>query len=69
MRRGPMKRGKPMTDPEYQFTEWLEQLQSVCTRHGWPEDYVSQCGSEAWREMFEDGLTPKEAFYEEATCD
>jgi len=31
-------------------------------------DYVRQTGSDCWREMFDTGLTPSEAAYEEATA-
>ena len=43
------------------FEQWWKQLQSIGEKEGYPIDY----GKEAFKEMYEDGLSPQEAFWEE----
>lgn len=50
---------------EDEFTKWLVDLQALFTAADWPSDYVESCGSDCWREGFDDGLSPQEQFDEE----
>jgi hypothetical protein len=54
------------------FETWKRQLAVELAKvFGMPEpadSYVTQCGDECWREMYDDGLSPADAAYEEANA-
>jgi len=52
--------------PVINFDEWLVQLKAELTRlFGDGEEYVRQTGLDCWKEMFDEGLSAKEAAHEE----
>jgi hypothetical protein len=51
------------------FEDWIVALDQEFQKIGWGyERYMQQTGSECWREMFDDGLTPSEAVSEELSA-
>jgi hypothetical protein len=49
------------------FNQWLKQLDRVAKEYGYEESMIKQTGTECWRDYFNDGLTPIEAFIEDLT--
>lgn len=54
------------------FSDWLKVLKRLIKEDmmNWagqvePYDYVAQTGEECWKEMYDDGLSPAEAWQEE----
>lgn len=47
------------------FEDWLVLVQRAFTDAGWDPDYVKRCGSESWRDFYDDGFAPSEVFDEE----
>jgi len=43
------------------FDEWWEALQAIGNKEGWPIDY----GKEAFKEMYEEGVSVEDAFWDE----
>lgn len=52
------------------FEEWKIELEAELSRVFAMDgaEYVRQTGEECWREMFNEGLSPKEAVSEEASA-
>lgn len=52
-----------------QFKEWLAEIDKLASKAGAFDDptksYVGQTGDECWRTMWEDGMSPSEAWAEE----
>jgi len=57
---------QPMT-----FEDWCAQLSvlSAAEPHRYGPDAVESCGAEAWRDYFDNGYSPEDAWAEDGTCD
>lgn len=50
------------------FQQWLCEIDRLAAVEGCATPYTQQTGSECWREQFEAGVTPAEAWREEKYC-
>lgn len=46
------------------FEEWCDEFDRIASKEG-AGDYTKKCGRESFKEMFEDGLSPDDAWLEE----
>lgn len=53
----------PEADPA--FTAWLAEVDAELVKLGFEGSYTKMTGAECWREMFTDGMSPKDAAREE----
>lgn len=55
--------------PDLDFEDWLKEIDEIYRDNGYEDDsndsYVDQTGEEYWAEMYENGLSPMEAYLEE----
>lgn len=49
---------------EITFDEWLTELQGLFARIEYPE-YISQTGNDCWKEYYDNGDSPDDAFFTE----
>lgn len=47
------------------FELWLAELDALAAAEGCDTPYTQQTGPECWRESYDDGMTPAEAWAEE----
>ncbi len=47
------------------FNQWLKKLDKVAKEYGYEESMVKQTGTECWKDYFDDGYSPYEAFIED----
>jgi hypothetical protein len=58
--------------PKTGWDQWKAELEAVVERlnpgcYG-PRGPIAECGEECWRQMFDGGYTPEEAFLEDVSC-
>lgn len=51
------------------FDEWLKQIDALAAKFfggkSWPQSYTESTGFDCWRNMYNDGLSPNDAWSEE----
>ena len=48
------------------FETWIAKIDELAAKdNAHPGSYVAQTGTECWRAMYDDGMTPEEAWSEE----
>lgn len=58
------KVGEGMSTQAKPWDEWLDDLRALTAEYGFEYDVVADTGEECWRDSYENGCTPEEAWDE-----